>query len=192
MNGARERFSVILTDEKGEIEEFERIIKEAGDLRENIRDVKSQLVLIENNLKSMDNKFKNKIKKIEEIDEEIKQLNFEVRSENIDIISQVIIDNLPDGFDGIENSEECAENILKNIKIRYKSSNGTNLRKDKDTYFEVGEINILVTEDKEFKVEVMLGNEGEPNFKETDFLISKLYRIYKIIVWINTNLHYHE
>lgn len=192
MEGARERFSVILSDEKNEIEEFKKFIKEASNLQANIKEVKSKLVVIENSLKTMNNKFNDRIKNLEEIEKQIKQLNFEVQSNNIDIISQVIIDNLPDGFGGIDDYEKYDEDNLKRIKICYKSTNRTNIKKEKDASNGIGKINILATDEKDFKVEVALGNKGEPNYKETEFIVSNLYRIYKIIVWINTNLHYHE
>jgi hypothetical protein len=193
----KERFSKILLDEKNEIEELKKFIKGKGSLYPRIKKIRDDLGLIEMALKSMEKEFNDRIKHIEEIDNKIKLLNFEVQSRDIDTMANIISNNLPDGFDGfdgsggIENSEEYDENNLKSIQLRYKSTNKINFRKSEEIP-NVGKINILGTEDKQFKVIVTLGDKMNANFKEAEFNIPNLYRIYKIIAWINTNLHYNE
>jgi len=179
MLGDKERFSNILLDEKNEIEELKKIIKDKGSLPSKIKKIRDDLGIIEMALKSMEKEFNFRIKHIEQIDYKIKELNFEVQSRDIDTMANIISNNLPDGFDGfngsggIENSEEYDENNLKSIELRYKSTNKINLNKGKEIP-NIGKINILGTEDK------------------AEFNIPNLYRIYKIIAWINTNLHYNE
>lgn len=192
MEGAKERLGIILADEKNEIEGLRKIIREEGNLSSKIREIRNELGVIEDSLKSMDNKFKGRIKKIQELDDEITYLNFEVQCKDIDTIALVIMCNLPDGFYGSENTEENGEGSLKRIEIYYNLEDKTHLKRDKDVHVKAGKINILATEDKQFKIEVSLGDNREPNYKETEFIIPNLYRIYKIIVWINTNLYYHE
>lgn len=192
MSGGKERFREILSNEKNEIEELKKIISDRGSLTSKIKQIKNELGVIETALREMDNKFYERIKQIEKIDDEIKLLNFEIQSEDIDTITHVIKNNLPEGFGGVEYSEENDKDNLKNIKLYYNSKNKTHLKKDKDMPIEIGKINILVTEDKQFKVEVTLGDKMDSNYEQAEFFIPNFYRIYKIIAWINTNLHYNE
>lgn len=109
------------------------------------------------------------------------------------MIAHIISSNLPIGFDMYENTEEYYENNKMNIKLAYELiNNKPQLKKDKDVPAVISEINILATEDKEFKVGVSLGDKMHSDFKEAEFYIPNFYRIYKIIAWINTNLHYNE
>jgi len=197
MLGDKERFSKILLDEKYEIEELKKIIKDKCSLPSKIKKIKDDLGVIEIALKSMEKEFNIRIKHIEEIDDKIKLFNFEVQSRDIDTMANIISSNLPDGFDGydgsggIEPSEEYDENSLKIIELRYKITNNVNSKKEKEIP-KIGKINIIGTKDKQFNVIVSLGDKIKPNFKKAEFTIPNIYRIYKIISWLNINLHYNE
>ena len=197
MLGDKEKFIEILSAEKNEIEELKKVIKDKCSLPSKIKKIRTELGEIETALRSMEKEFNDKLKYVEEIDTKIKLLNFKVYSEYIDTIANIISNNLPNGFDGfdqsggIENSEEHDENNLKIIELHYKSTNKINIKKGKEIP-KVGKITILGTENKQFKVVVALGDKMKPTFKQSEFNIDNFYRIYKIIAWINTNLHYNE
>lgn len=190
MLGDKERFSEILLDEKNEIEEIKKIIKDKSSLASDIKRIRYELGVIELALKPMEKELNRKVNRIEDLDNKIRQLNFEVQSRDIDKMAFTITRNLPDGFGGLKNSEEYDENNLKSINLCYTSTNKINFKKDKEMPEIIGKINISGTKDKQFEVDVTLRDKMDSNFKEAKFIIPDLYRIYKIIAWINTNLHY--
>ncbi|URZ17188.1 hypothetical protein [Clostridium felsineum] len=191
MEDAKHRFTMILADEKREVEELKEIIKERSNLKGNITAIKDNLKDMENKLKSIDDKVKNRISKICQIDEEIRNLNFDVQCSNVDIMMQIIIDNLPDEFLTECNNEDENLNILKSINIYHTNKYETSLRKKKESSVYAGRITIS-SDNNQFKVNVALGKSDKDILKQEEFTTSNLNRIYKIIVWINTNLNYKE
>ena len=171
----KNKFIEILSEEKNEIDELKKIIKDNCSLPVEIKKIKDELSEIETTFKSMEKELNNKIKHIQEIGDKINLLNFEIQSRDIDIMASIISSNLPDGFDGndasggIESSEEYDESSLKIIELHYKAINKINLKKGK-AIPQIGRINILVTEDKQFKVIVTLGDKMKPLLKKQSSL----------------------
>lgn len=186
MEGAKERLAEILLKEKYEIQELRADLAKSKEIKTRISHIKKELDELSNIATIIENKLNERNKAIGKIEEEIAQLNFEVQAEGIDSIFQIIVNNLP-GECASVNINKDKENIKITTEICEKKveSNG---KKQVETASNLGRITIEPDENKEFTVKVEVYKNG----RAESFKIPNIYRIYKVIAWINNNLYYNE
>lgn len=192
MEEEKGRFLDILIKEKNNIAELKNILGERSKISSNINEVKEKLKEINDMLKFMEDTLKIKEKEIGFNYEKIEALYFDLVIEDIDKVVEIIQDNLPNGYEGTITEDGIAEQSLKCIILRDISCYESSSKKEKKFSEEIGRIEIFYNEDKQFKVMVTIRDKNNLNIKEEEFILSKPYRIYKIIAYINANLSYNE
>jgi hypothetical protein len=185
MDVKNEKLLDLLTNAKSSMNNMKVAISEKDKIEKSVEIIRKELTKINTTLKKIDESISEEEKNIGIYEEELRNIQFEFLKNDTDKIRSIVESNLP-------NTVTCKEVNSNLLKLYRKPTTENKTNRDTDKPQSIGTISIKEKESNENVVIINVDDKDRDIKLKQEFTISNPLKIYKIIAYINTNLHYDD